>query len=104
MAIASFTLDPTATGVPNQIVDKVNAATNQITRANSIVPAARPLGAAEVLATNLAPTVARDNLDAMSDVTRTYIKTSPQAGEFPVIAIQRDSTGKLEVDFDNVAF
>lgn len=40
---------------------------------------------------------------ALSDADRKLIKTDPQTSEFTVLAIQRDSTGKLDVDYDDVA-
>ena len=114
MAIASFQLDPNAAAfTDNQIVDKVNAASNNITRASSVDAAARPIAANEVTATEiaagvvsgteLASTAAKDNLDALADTSRGYVKTAPQTGEFPVVSVQRDAAGLLDVDYDNVA-
>jgi len=114
MAIQSFQLDPNAASfTDNQIVDKVNAATNDITRASSVSAAARPIASGEVGSTELAAgavsntelasTAAKDNLDALADTSRGYIKTSPLTGEFPVIAIQRDAAGLTDVDYDDVA-
>ena len=40
---------------------------------------------------------------ALDDATRKLIKTDPQAGEFTVLAVQRDLSGKLDVDYDDVA-
>ncbi|KKL59997.1 hypothetical protein LCGC14_2209710, partial [marine sediment metagenome] len=48
-------------------------------------------------------TLAKDNLNAMSDVARGYIKTEPVTGEFPVVNVQRDASGNLDVDYDDVA-
>ena len=39
----------------------------------------------------------------LADSVRKLIKTSPTTGEFTVLNIQRDATGKLDVDYDNVA-
>lgn len=104
MAIASFQLDPNAASyTDNQIVDKVNAASNQISRAGSVAAAARPIANAEVSSSMLASGVAKANLDSMTDAARGYVKTSPATGEFKVVSIQRDSTGKLDVDYDDVA-
>lgn len=104
MAIASFQLDPNVQSyTDNQIVDKVNAASNQVTRASSVAAAARPLAASEVSSSILAAGVAKANLDSMSDTTRGYVKTSPTTGEFKVVSVQRDSTGKLDIDYDDVA-
>jgi hypothetical protein len=104
MAIQSFQLDPNAASyTDDEIVGKVNAAAAQITRAGSVAAAARPLIDGEVAAAKLAAGVAKDNLDAMADTTRGYIKTAPAAGEFKIVNLQRDATGKLDVDYDDVA-
>lgn len=114
MAILSFQLDPNAASyTDDQIVGKINTATANITRAGSVVAAARPIVAGEigdtelgtftVSNTELDAGVAAANLDAMSDTARGYVKTSPTTGEFPVVAIQRASGGNLDIDYDNVA-
>ena len=114
MTIASFQLDPNAQALTdNQVVDKINAASNDITRAGSVDPTARPIEALEVGTTELAAnavtnakaesTLAKDNLNAMSDTARSYIKTAPVSGEFPIVNVQRDSSGNLDVDYDDVA-
>ncbi len=46
---------------------------------------------------------AKANLDAMTDTGRGYIKTTPTTGEFRIVSVQRDTAGKLDVDYDNVA-
>lgn len=94
MALATMYLDPNAaTYTDDQIVAKINAASTAITRANAVSDAARPLSAGE----------AKSNLDAMTDTARGYLKTSPTTGQFKVIAVQRDATGKLQVTYDDVA-
>lgn len=104
MAIVSMQLDPNAASyTDDQIVGKVNTATANITRANSVAAAARPIADAEVTSTKLDAGVAKANLDAMADTARSYIKTSPTTGEFKVVSVQRDAAGKLDVDYDNVA-
>lgn len=138
MAIQSMILDPNAQSyTDDQIVGKVNTAAAQITRANSVAAAARPIAALEVDATKIAAGaiktkltgevdgaklttselaaaagivaaqeaagVAKASLDAMTDITRGYIKTSPVAGQFKVIAIERQADGKAKLDFDDVA-
>ncbi len=104
MAIATMTLDPNAASyTDDQIVGKVNAASAQITRAGSVAAAARPIGSGEVGSTELASGVAKTNLDAMTDTARGYIKTAPVAGQFRIISQQRDSAGKLETKYDDVA-
>lgn len=112
MAKQSFQLDPDAVVYTNdEIVGKVNSATANITRAGSVESAARPIAAGEVDTTELADGavesgkldtgVAKANLDSMGDTERSYIKTDPQSGEKPIIAMQRDADGKLDVDNDD---
>ena len=102
MVKQSFTLDPNAQAyTDDEIVGKVNAAATQITRASSVATAARPIGAGEVSNTELAAGVAKANLDAMTDTQRGYVKTDPATGEYPVISLQRDATGKMDVDYDD---
>ncbi len=114
MAIQSFQIDPDATALSDDDhVAAINAATANITRAGSVEPTARPIEADEIGTTELvdagvtvsklASTAAKDNLDALTDTARGYIKTNPQSGEFPVIATQRDATGNLDIDYDDVA-
>ena len=106
MTLASFTLDPNAS-IPltgDEIVAAINTdTTTTISKASVVDAAARPLVADEVTDTELAATAAKDNLDALADTARGYIQTSPAVGEFPVIAAQRDATGNLDVDYDDVA-
>lgn len=74
MAIQSFQLDPNATSyTDNEIVDKINAGTNAITREGAI------------------------DKDALK-----IVKTNPASGEFPVKSIHRTSDGKLDVEYDDV--
>jgi hypothetical protein len=104
MAIVSMTLDPNATSyTDNDIITKINTASTNITRASCVSAAARPLGTNEVANANLAAGVAKANLDAMADTARGYIKTAPVTGQFPIISMERDATGKLKTDYDNVA-
>ena len=94
MALVEFELDPNAASyTDDEIVGKVNAASANITRAGAVEAAARPLEAGE----------AKTNLDAMADLARGYIKTSPQAGEFPVVFLQKKATGTLGITADDVA-
>jgi len=75
MAIVSFQLDPNAQAyTDNEIVDKINSASNAITREGAL---------------------SQDDLN--------IVKSAPSAGEFYVKNIQRDSTGKLDVDYDDVS-
>lgn len=104
MAIQTQYLDPNAASyTDNEIVDKINAASNAITRANAVSAAARPIAAAEITNTELASSAAKDNLDGMSDTARGYIRTTPSTGQFPVVAIQRHTDGRTEIEHDDVA-
>jgi len=114
MAIQSMQLDPNAQSyTDDEIVGKVNSATANITRAGSVDAAARPIAEGEVDTTELAAGavdntildtgIAKANLDAMGDTARGYVKTNPTTGEFKVIAIHRDSAGKLDIEYDDVA-
>ena len=59
--------------------------------------------AAGVTNAQVATGQAKANLDAMTDTARGYIKTAPVSGQFRIISIQRDSTGKQENKYDDVA-
>lgn len=59
--------------------------------------------AAGVTNAQVAAGQAKANLDAMADTARGYIKTSPIAGQFKVIAIERQADGKAKIDYDDVA-
>jgi len=128
MAKASFQLDPNAVAyTDDEIVGKINSASTGavITRANSVSAAARPIVAGEVGATELENEAflaaektkltgiedsakddqtgveVRDLIVALGDTERKIVITDPQAGEYPVLAIQRNSTGKLDVSYDD---
>ena len=102
MAIQSFVLDPNAQSyTDDQIVGKINAAASQITRAGSVAAAARPIGVGEVTNTELNAGVAKANLDAMSDTARSYVKSNPTSGQYPIISIKRQADGKMGVDYDD---
>jgi len=104
MAIVSMVLDPNAAAyTDDQIVNKINSATAQITRAGAVAAAARPIVDAEVTAAKLAADAAKANLDALADTARGYIKTSPAAGQFKVVSVERTSDGKLSAKYDDVA-
>lgn len=103
MAIQSFQLDPNAASyTDDEIVGKVNAAAANISRAGAVEAAARPIGAGEIGATELAADTAAANLDAMADDSRGYVQTNPLVGEYPVIAVQRDAAGNLDINYDDV--
>ncbi len=128
MAKQSFQLDPDAVAyTDDEIVGKINTATADITRADSVSTGARPIVVGEVGATELADeaytstektkltgveadatadqtdTEVRDLIVGIADIDRKIVITAPTTGEFPIISIQRDSTGKLDIDYDDVA-
>jgi len=43
----------------------------------------------------------RDAVVAIPDTERKIVLTDPTTGEFPILAIQRNSTGKLDIDYDD---
>lgn len=45
----------------------------------------------------------RDAIVGLSDVDRKIVITDPQAGEFKVVAIQRDADAKLDINYDDTA-
>lgn len=45
----------------------------------------------------------RNGIAGLTDTERQFVMTDPETGEFPVIAIQRATDGKLDVDYDDVA-
>ncbi len=128
MAKASFQLDPGAVAyTDDEIVGKINSATADITRADSVSTGARPIVAGEIGATELEDeafttaeqskltgiedsattdqtgTEVRDVILGLADTDRKIVITDPTTGEFPILSIQRDSTGKLDIDYDDVA-
>ena len=124
MAIVSMQLDPNAASyTDDEIVGKVNAATANITRAGCIEGTAASAldsddigeGVSNLYDTGAPPTndevitainsasTAITREAALSQDDLNIVKTSPVAGEFSVKNIQRDATGKLDIDYDNVA-
>lgn len=65
--------------------------------------AASLAAAAAVAATQIAAGQAKASLDAMTDAARGYIKTAPITGQFRIVSIQRDATGKQENKYDDTA-
>lgn len=108
----SWTLTPPAgASAIQQIVGRVavvNAVTGEIEFDLIEAAAVEAFGSNEIKAdavtnSELASTAAKDNLDALADTARGYVKTDPASGEFPIINVQRDASGKLDVDYDDVA-
>jgi hypothetical protein len=95
-------LDPNAVPLTgDEMIVAINAGFDIIDRAGSVDAAARPITAGEVTNTELDDSAAKDNLDAMADADRVYIKTDPGVGEFAVYAIEVDEDTKLAVKWDD---
>jgi len=124
MAIQSFTLDPNAASyTDDEIVGKVNAATANITRAGSIEGTAASAldtddigeGSGNLYDTGAPPTddeVVTAINNASTSITReaalsqddlNIVKTNPVAGEYSVKNIHRDSSGLLDIEYDDVS-
>lgn len=140
MAIQSFQLDPNAQSyTDDEIVGKVNSATANITRADSIEGTAASAldtddigeGTSNKYDTGTPPSTTDDLSEgsankymvgddgvvtainsASTAITREaalsqddlkIVKTNPVGGEFLVKNIHRDSTGKLDIEYDDTA-
>lgn len=126
MAKESFQIDPNAVVyTDDEIVGKVNSATANINRVGSVEAVARPIESGEIGATELEDEAytttektkltgidenakddqtgaeVRDAILGLPDVDRKLIITDPQTGEKPILAIQRDADGKLDIDNDD---
>ena len=123
MAIEKIYLDPNAAAyTDDEIVGKVNTATDNITRAGSVVAAARPIESNEVGATELADEAysstektklgtiedsatadqtgaeVKDAIVALTDDDREIVISRPIAGQKKIYAIQTHSDGKQEIE------
>jgi len=124
MAIQSMQLDPNAASyTDDEIVGKVNAATANITRAGSIEGTAASAldsddigeGSSNLYDTGAPPTddeVVTAINNASNSITReaalsqddlNIVKTAPAGGEYSVKNIHRDSSGKLDIEYDDTA-
>lgn len=104
MALQTITFDPDARLLTDdEHIAAINAATANITRGSSVSALARPIEANEVTSVELSSSASKDNLDALSDVDRKYIRTLPVSGQFKVVNVQRNAAGEVEVTFDDVA-
>ena len=98
VAIVSASVGVIEFDVGNQPIEQIG--TNEL---QNLAVATGKIAATAVSNAKLASTAAQDNLDALSDVNRKYIKTNPVTGEFKVISIHRQADGKLDVEYDDVA-
>ena len=124
MAIQSMQLDPNAASyTDDEIVGKVNAATAKVdadqlqdgvtnkaytateqTKLTSVEDnATADMSGDEVIAAIDAGTASITREGALSQDDLNIVKTNPVAGEFKVKNIHRDSTGKLDIEYDDVA-
>lgn len=104
MTIQTMILDPDAQAyTDDQIVGKINAATDNINRSGSVEAAARPIEDLEITNAKLAEGSSKANLDDMVDIDRGYIQTDPSAGQFKIVSIERADDGKISVKYDDVA-
>ena len=126
MAIQSFQLDPNAQSyTDDEIVGKVNSATATITRSNCVTSAAQDWsgkdtddlteGSINLWDTGAPPTdneVVTAINNASNSITReaalsqddlNIVKTNPAGGEYKVKNIHRDSSGKLDIEYDDVS-
>ena len=101
MAIATMTLDPNAASyTDDQIVDKVNSATANITRASSVSAAARPIADGEVATAKLAAGAIKAKLTAETDGNK--LTTSELAAAAGVTNAQV-ATGQAKANLDAMA-
>ena len=80
---------------PNEVVQKINVATNFITRTDSID--AQTLYAVS----GIAPEI-RDGLFDLPDADRKIVFTEPGSGDYKVVAVSRKSDGNYEFIYDDV--
>ena len=127
MAIVSMQLDPNAASyTDDEIVGKVNAATDPITRADAIDGAALGAVDSDDIAEGSAnlfdtgepiPALTDDEVitainNASTSITReaaldqdnlNIVKTNPVAGEFLIKNIHVQADGRFDVEYDDVA-
>lgn len=96
VAVVNATTGEIEFDLANQVLEQVGS--NELQ--DSAVAAAK-IASTAVDNTKLASTAAKDNLDDLGDTARGYIKTNPTVGEFKVIAVHRQSDGKLDVEYDD---
>jgi hypothetical protein len=124
MAIQSMQLDPNAAAyTDDEIVGKINTATAKVsadaledgttnkvftsddeTKLGGIEDNATADQSGDEIVTAInsgSSAITRE--DALSQDDLNIIKTNPVAGEFKIKNIQRDSTGKADIEYDDVA-
>lgn len=128
MVIQSAKLDPNAQAyTDDQIVGKVNAAADPITRVDAIdgaalgdvdlddiVDSATRVAMSDTEQTKLGGIATgatvdqtdeeiRDLILALPDTERGLVITDPTTGQFKVVSIERDPDGKFNLKYDDVA-
>jgi Cu/Ag efflux protein CusF len=120
MGIQKVYLDPNAQSYTNnQIVDKVNAASNQVTRAAAVSADSLQDGTTNNAYTltektklsgiaagaQVNPTAAqiRDGIVGLADLDRTIVISRPTSGQKKIVAIQTHSDGKTEIEQNDTA-
>jgi len=120
MAIQKIYLDPNAaTYTDNQIVDKINTASNQVTRANAVNADSLEDGSTNIAYTalegaklagieagaeiNPTATEIRDGIVGLPDLDRKIVISRPLSGQKKIIAIQTHSDGKTEIEQNDTA-
>ncbi len=115
MAIQKVYLDPNAQSyTDDQIVDKVNAASNQVTRASAVNADAlqdgttnkaysttektKLTGVETGAQVNPTATAIRDQIVGLADLSRTIVISRPTTGQKKIIAIQTHTDGKTEIE------
>ena len=126
MAIQSFQLDPNAQAyTDDEIVGKINTATANITRANACASTAVDLSGKDTddlaegstnqydqggphtdnevvtAVNNASNAITREAALSQDDLN--IVKTNPAGGEYKVKNIHRDSSGKMDIEYDDVA-
>lgn len=100
-AIQSMVLDPNAQSyTDDEIVGKINTATAQVTRASSVAPAARPIGASEVDATAIATGAIKTKLTAEADGNKL---TASELAAAAAIASGQVAAGVAKANLDAMA-
>jgi len=120
MTKQSFLLDPNAQAyTDDEIVGKVNNASATITRAGftdldkisdgstnkayTDTEKSKLSGIEDGAKDDQSATEIRDLIVGLSDTERQIVITDPASGQYKVISVERDSAGKLKVDYDDVA-
>lgn len=117
MAIEKIYLSPYLE--PDDVMEKVNAATVNVTRASAVAEAALPVesdtfqmllltertklaGIEENAKGDQTGLEMRDLVVALADTERKIVITNPLTGEFKLVGVHRNAAGNLEYSYDDV--